>query len=240
MGRRTLLLIAAILVAALGTTLVYLYVDRVDERALRNQEPVNVLVATTLIKAGTSGGQAERQGAFKLQPVPRAAAVEGYLADARSIAELVAVADIYPGEQIIRPKFAVAGTTGALSIPDNRIAMSFQLGDPQRVAGFVKPGSEIAVFVTIGGAGPKGEPATRLLLPRVTVIAVGPTTLRQTSGKDANSEAVPTAILTLAVTQIEGQKTVYASINGQLNFALLSDDSKVAPGPGTGASNLFS
>ena len=42
-----------------------------------------------------------------------------------------------------------AGTSGALPIPSGKVAMSVQLGDPQRVAGFVKPGSEIAVFVTI-------------------------------------------------------------------------------------------
>jgi pilus assembly protein CpaB len=239
-GRRTLLLVAAILVAALGTTLVFLYVDRVDERALKDQEPINVLVATTLIKAGTTGSQAELHGSFKRQPIPRSAVVEGFLQDARSISELVAVSDIYPGEQIIRSKFAVAGTTSALSIPDGKLAMSFQLGDPQRVAGFVKPGSDVAIFVTIPGAGPSGSPGTRLLLPRVPVIAVGPATLRPASGKDANSEAVPTAILTLALTQIEGQKAVYASINGQLNFALIDDDSKVAPGPGTGGANLFS
>lgn len=240
MGRRTLLLIAALVVAALGTTLVFFYVDRVDERALRDQEPVNVLVAKTIIKAGTTGAQAEREGAFKLQPIPRTAAIDGYLRDARSIGDLVAVSDIYPGEQIIAPKFAAAGSTGALPIPPGKVGMSFQLGDPQRVAGFVQPGSEIAVFVTIAGALPDGTPGTRLLLPRVTVIAVGPTTLRPATGKDANNEAVPTAILTLALDQMQGQRLVYASQNGTLYFALLTKDSKVAPGPGVGGRNLFS
>ena len=79
-----------------------------------------------------------------------------------------------------------------------------------------------------------------MLLPRLSVLAIGPTTLRPASGADANKEAVPTAILTLAVDQVQGQKLVYASQNGQLYFALLTKDSKIAPGPGTNITNLFS
>ncbi|HEU0131921.1 MAG TPA: Flp pilus assembly protein CpaB [Mycobacteriales bacterium] len=243
MGRRTLLLIAALVVAALGTTLVFAYVNRTDERALRDQEPVNVLVAKSLIRAGTTGAQAEGQGSFKLQAVPRSALVTGYLQDARSIGDLIAVSDIYPGEQIIPQKFAAAGTSGVLPIPSGKVGMSFQLGDPQRVAGFVRPGSDVAVFLTVSGpaagAGATG-PVTRLLLPKLSVLAVGPTTLRPASNGDTNTEAVPTAILTLAVDQTQGQKMIFASQSGTLYFALLSKDSKVAPGPGTDARNLFS
>jgi pilus assembly protein CpaB len=232
-GRRTVLLIAALVVAALGTTLIFAYVNRTDERALKDQEPVRVLVATELIHAGTTASAAETNGSFELQAIPRAATIPGYLTSTRAISSLVAVADIFPGEQIIPQKFAVAGASGSLPIPSGKIGMSFQLGDPQRVAGFVKPGSDIAVFVSI-------QDQTRLLLGKVSVIAVGPTTLRPTSGDNANKEAVPTAILTLAVDQVQGEKLVYASQNGQLYLALTTKDSKVAPGPGIGAGNLFS
>ena len=45
MGRRLALLIAAVLAAALGTSLVYAYVNKADDRAIAGQRPVNVLVA---------------------------------------------------------------------------------------------------------------------------------------------------------------------------------------------------
>lgn len=240
MGRRTVLLIAALVVAALGTTLVYAYVNRTDERARKDQEAVDVLVAKTLIRAGTSGSAAQANGAFKLQPIPRAATVAGYLDSSRQIRDLVAVSDIYPGEQIIPQKFAPAGTAGALPIPTTKIGMSFQLGDPQRVAGFVNPGSDVAIFVTIANGGPsRNGPATRLLLAKVPVIAIGPTTLRPASGTDANKEAVPTAILTLAVDQVQGEKIVLAQTVGSLWFALVTKDSRVAPDAGVDSSNLF-
>jgi pilus assembly protein CpaB len=242
MGRRTLLLVAAIIVAALGTTLVFAYVKRADDRALKDQQPVEVLVATSVIKAGTTGAEAERQGAFELQRIPQSAVVEGHLRDTRSISTLVAVSDIFPGEQIIPAKFAQAGSTSGLPIPAGKLATSAQLGDPQRVAGFVQPGSEIAVFVTIDVPGANGAPpgrVTRLLLARVTVLAIGPTTLRPPTSGEGNKEALPTAILTLALDQKQAQKLIFGAEQGRLYFSLLNKDSKTAPGPGTDIRNLF-
>jgi len=244
-GRRTVLLIAAIVVAALGTTLIFAYVNRTDERALKDQRPVEVLVAKTLIKAGTSGSAASRAGSFKTQKIPEYAVIEGALDRTGSIDDLVAVSDIFPGEQIIAAKFAKAGSAGALPIPVGKVAMSVSLGDPQRVAGFVKPGSDVAIFITITPVPAAGEPAatgpqTRLLLPRISILAVGPTTLKPATGSDANKESVPTAILTVAVDQVQAQKLIYGSQNGQLYFTLLTKDSKVTPGPGTDAQTLFS
>jgi pilus assembly protein CpaB len=248
MGRRTLLLVAALIVAALGTTLVFAYVKRADDRALKDQAPVKVLVAKSTIKAGTSVEQAENQALFSLQDIPQSAAVAGHLKDTRSIADLVAVADIFAGEQILPQKFARVGSTTGLPIPPGKLATSVQLGDPQRVAGFVQPGSEIAVFVTISGApaatGGAGAAATglvtRLLLPRVSVVAVGPTTLRPAENGQGNKEALPTAILSLALDQAQAQKLIFATENGRVWFSLLTKESKVAPGPGTDIHNLFS
>ena len=47
MGRRTLLLIASILVAALGTALIWLYVQGADSRAEATTTQVEVVVART-------------------------------------------------------------------------------------------------------------------------------------------------------------------------------------------------
>lgn len=244
MGRRTVLLIAAIVVAALGTTLIFAYVSRTDERAREDQELVEVLVAKSLIRAGTTGAAAERAVAFDRVQVPRSVRLDNVVAAISEISDLVAVTDIYPGEQIIKPKFVAPGSAGGLPIPTGKVAMSVQLGDPQRVAGFVKPGSDVAIFVTIATPAAPGQvaqpAATRLLLARISVLAVGPTTLRPVTGNDANKESVPTAILTLAVDQTQAQKLIYASQNGSLYFTLLTKDSKVAPGPGTDARTLFS
>ena len=62
----------------------------------------------------------------------------------------VALQDLLVGEQIVADKFGanVAEAASPLGIPANKMAISINLTDPDRVAGFVNPGSEVAIFVT--------------------------------------------------------------------------------------------
>lgn len=244
MGRRTLLLVAALVVAALGTLLIFAYVRSADDRALKDQEPVEVLVAKTLIRAGTLGSEAEKSGSFKLQRIPRSATIANVLGDPRPIQGLVAVADIYPGEQIIASKFAQSGTTSILPIPTGDVAMSVQLGDPQRVAGFVQPGSDVVIFISSADVVVNGRKVeggvTTVLLPKVNVLAIGPTTLRSAPAGQGNKESLPTAILTLGVSQVDAQKIIYAQTHGTLYLGLRDEDSKITKGTVVSGANLFS
>ncbi|MAO80927.1 MAG: hypothetical protein CMH82_09745, partial [Nocardioides sp.] len=52
MDRRRMLLVAAAVVAALGTALVFLYVRGADNRAQEKYETTDVLVATVQIERG--------------------------------------------------------------------------------------------------------------------------------------------------------------------------------------------
>lgn len=248
MGRRTVLLVVAVLIAALGTTLVFVYANNANDRALADQKPVQVLFAKTAIAPGVSASDAQKSGAFELRTIAANSEAPGALSDITPIADKLALSEIFPGEQIIAAKFGDRGSVSALPIPGDKVAISVQLGDPARVAGFVQPGSNVAVFVTMGsGQQTNNQPAqnfTRVLLPKAEVIAVGPSTFTTTTSSDTssgqtNTEQVPKAILTLALDQVDTQKLIYASQNGQLYFALLTADSKVAPGGPTTADNLF-
>jgi len=252
MGRRTVMLIAAVLIAALGTTLVFVYANNANDRALADQKPVKVLFAKTAIAAGVSASDASKAGAFELREIASKSVAPGALSDITPIANKVALAQIFPGEQIIAAKFGDRGSVTSLPIPGDRMGISVQLADPARVAGFVEPGSNVAIFVTLtpqatGNQGANTAAAqsfTRLLLPKVEVIAVGPTTFTNSTSTNnstgqTNTEQLPKAILTLALTQAEAQKVIYASQNGDLYFGLLTGDSKVAPGAPTTVDNLF-
>jgi len=243
MGRRTLLLIAALAVAALGTTMVFLYVNGVNDRALADQEPVQVLVATAPIAAGTTAQEAQSSGALEKRTVSRASVAEGALSDITPVADEVALAPIFIGEQIIEAKFGQPGNTSSLPIPDGKLAVSVQLADPARVAGFVAPGSEVAVFLTIERVRGSGNEITRVLLPKVQVIATGASTVVSTTTTaegETQTEELPRALLTLAVTQAEAQKVVYGSQHGQMYFGLLTEGSEVNKSDnGVTAENLF-
>lgn len=234
MGRRTALLVTAVLVAALGAVLVGLYARGVDHDALAKQQPVQVLVAKKLIPAGTTGAAAKAGGALQLTSIPRAAVASGgtVLSDISSVSNEVALAPIFPGEQILAEKFGKAGDSSVLSIPDSgTMAVSITLDDANRVDGFVVPGSQVAVFLTANGS-------TRLLLPRATVIAIGGRTLVPSSGERTDQHG--SDVVTFGVTEADAQKLIYAESIGKLYLGLLANDSKVGQLPATSAANLFS
>ena len=149
MGRRVALLTAAIVIAAIGTTLVYLYAKQANDRAIAEARPVDVLVAKTLIPAGTTAEQILTDQSVELQQIPEKAVAEGAIGDIQGVAGQVAVGPIYPGQQILTQLFGeTAGAVTGINIPEGLLAASFSFGDTARVAGFVNAGSEVAVFLT--------------------------------------------------------------------------------------------
>lgn len=250
MGRRSILLIVAALIAAVGTTMILLYVRGIDARAAEGQEMVEVLTATELIEPGELVSEAQAAGKLAPTEMVRASVVDGALSSAQSIEDQVAIGTVYPGEQLISQKFGDPGSAETLTIPDDKLAVSVELTDPARVAGFVNPGSHVAIFVSADPVlyKPDGDTQelpqyTGMLLPDVQVIGVGTTTVQArtttTDEGEQTTEQIPRTILTVAVDQAQAEKVIYASRNGDLAFALLNDKSKVSPGRGVTAADIM-
>lgn len=249
MNRRIVLLVVAIVIAAVGAALVFMYVRGVSEKAVAEQEPVRVLTATELITAGESAAEAQSSGKLALTEIPEVNVIAGALTSVDNLSNQLALAPIYPGEQILADKFGVtAGSGESLAIPKNKLAVSVQVTDPARVAGFITPGSHATVFLSADPVtlDPTAEPAplfTRVLLPDVEVIGVGETTILSTTTTDDSgaqtTEELPKTILTLAVSQSEADKVIFGSTNGLLSFGLLPEDTKIQADPGITANELF-
>src|SRR5687767_2058426 len=148
MARRSVLLLVAALIALVGTALIVLYVQGIDQRATEGQEMVEVLTASATIETGEDVAAASEAGKFEKSQVRRDDVVEGALTRTDTISDQVAIGTIYPGEQILAAKFGSLGDTESLVIPDDKLAISVELTDPERVAGFVNPGSEVAIFLS--------------------------------------------------------------------------------------------
>jgi len=234
MDRRRILLVAAVLVAALGAVMVFLYVQGADSRAEERFDTVEVLKATAIIEPGETIEDAKAAGKLALAEVTQDQLLNGYLTNTDGIAGTKAMQTIYPGEQIVSDKFGAGVAAGsALPIPDDKIAISVNLTDPSRVAGFVNPGSEVAIFLTGTDEG-DGSAYSRLLLPRVSVLGVGNTTPVSTTTTDetgaSTTEQLPRTLLTISVDQRQAEKVLYAQGNGELAFGLLTESSLVNPG----------
>jgi pilus assembly protein CpaB len=251
MNRRILTIVAAVLLAIVGTGAVYAYVKNADTRAVAGSQPVSVLIVDKRIPAGTPASNVESGGYVHTDHLPSDAtprdAVASIGGDWQSD---VATADIQPGQVLLRPMFGEkVPTTSGLAIPNGMVAVSVKLTADGDVAGYVQPGSEIAVFDTFvllngsttipsgsksgGGGNGNDNWATKLLLPRVSVLAVSqaaPT--GTTNGLNSNSGGTATLLVTVAVNQMDAERLIHIAQTGMPYAALLSSTSQVAPAPG--------
>src|SRR4051812_41511232 len=165
MDRRKALLLVAAVIAAVGTLLVFLYVRGADTRADQRYDAVQVLRVVKPIAAGETVEAAQSAGKIESGSVSKKDLLPDALTGTQPIAGKVAVTNIYPGEQLISSKFGATGSANGLAIPKGKIAISINLSDPSRVAGFVNPGDKVAIFMNsgtftrlLGHPGPQGPP----------------------------------------------------------------------------------
>jgi pilus assembly protein CpaB len=160
----------------------------------------------------------------------------------------VATAAIRPGQLVLRDMFgAKVPTTSGLAIPNGKVAVSVELTTSGDVAGYVQPGSQIAIFDTFilmdRGDAPSGSStasdkkdnwATKLLLPRVDVLAVSQAAPHdaKTGLDETGGASQQTLLVTVAVSQTDAERLIHVAQTGKPYAALLSDTSKSAPAPG--------
>jgi pilus assembly protein CpaB len=139
------------------------------------------------------------------------------------------------------------------------MAVSFEATMAEQVAGYVRPGSQVALFVTYRivqqskvksvGRGNGNDPeGTSVLLPKVEVIAVG------TYGGDGETTVTPqdeevrentnggrqtVVLVTVAASDVEAAKIIHAAEGNALYLALLSDSSQVRPDAGVDSYNFL-
>lgn len=249
MARRPIILLVALAVSALGTAMIITYVQGVDARATAGQDRVTVLTTTKVIEPGEGVEDALAAGKFEKREVAREDVIDGALRSTAPIAGLTALGTVYPGQQVLGEQFGDTGSLETLGIPDGQLAVSVELTDPARVAGFVNPGSWVAVFASgdpevylPDGSSQKLAPYTRILLPKVQVIGVGDTSVSSRTTKDDGKETVeevPRTILTIAVNQEQAERVLYAARNGDLAFALRTDKSTATHNRGVTALDIM-
>jgi pilus assembly protein CpaB len=251
MTRRIIGVLLAIILAIAGTGLVFAYVNTAEERAAASQEAVQVILANERIPAGTSGTRLLEQELVREVVMPRSSVPDGALTSTDELADLdgqVVTSDLQPDQLLMRRAFGPpAQLTGGLAVPDTKVAVSVRIDVHQQVAGYVRPGSNIAIFNTYTsddedeideGA---DNTRTRLLLPRVEVLAVGVFGDGgvTTTTADEDERGRSGLVLTVAVSQDEAERLIHASRTGQLYLALLTDTSEIEHGPGVDSRNLF-
>ena len=119
--------------------------------------------------------------------------------------------------------------------------MTVETGAPEQVAGYVQRGSQVVIFLTYTVVQPNGTKTnierTRVLLPRVEVLAVGTyqsarSATGTTTGSAGSAARSGSVMLTVAVSQADAERLIEGLSHGTLYLGLLTDSVQVSPGGG--------
>lgn len=214
------------LLAIVGAVLVVTYAQGADQRAVKDLEPVGVLVVTKAVPAGATVDTVKASVA--LEQVPGTAVAKSALDTLDESAGKVAAADLVPGEQLLAEKLVAPEdlqTSGSVKVPAGLQEVSFQL-EPQRVVGGrLTPGDHVGVFISMksGGIESKADKeTTQLSIHKVLVTAVqrapeGATSPAPSASAgtepDPRDVNLPTGslMITVAVNDVNAGKIVFAS-----------------------------
>lgn len=142
--RRSLLVISAVLLAAIGTALVYLYARAADDRALAGQNPVTVVVAGGRFDANTPATKVAADVTTVM--VPESATAPGALRSAeelRLLGSRVLQVAVLPGTQLTAPMFADKAPSAA---GKDRVLVSVKISPAGHVGNLLKAGNDVAVY----------------------------------------------------------------------------------------------
>ncbi len=202
MARKLLLIFASLTLIVAGGAL-YLSITSTNPAA-GAIETRSVLVAAGDLPPGTLvSALTDKQ--VRLVLVAPEVAPPNALDSLKSVAKLKTTVPIFKGQVLMERQFAESSATGGLPIPKGKNAVSAELSDPARVAGFVQPGSSVVVYVQ----DQKGGDRARVLLSAASVIAIGPSTISEPGTNQPNG-AVATTIVTFALTPLESTKIIQA------------------------------
>ena len=210
MARRTLLIIASILLAALGTALIWLYVQGAENRATQNAQLVPALFLTRDVAAGQSPATAVRT-----ENVPPLVA-SGAVTSLQELGSLRLQVGAVTGQILLKSMLSTSGASTG-NFPAGGVA-SLTISDPNRVPAELSAGDVVDVIRLT-------KDRTEVLLPNITVRSVGPLTqgatgtaaggANGTAAGGANGTAhngtVPPSIVALNVSQAQAV-TLYTAV----------------------------
>jgi len=204
--RGSLLVGSAAAVLAGIVLLVYLHSYRNSVNS--SASSASVLVARNLIQKGTPGNIIATGGQFQVASLPKNQLKTGAFTDPSALAGRVALADIYPGQQLTANYFAYA-TPGTLQtkIAGADRAISLSIDAEHGMIGQISAGDHVDIFIGFNVQGAGGtQPVIKLLMADVLVLKA------PLGGGNG--------LITLRAPEYRAAQLAYAADNGQLWFVL--------------------
>jgi Flp pilus assembly protein CpaB len=180
-----------------------------------------VLVANRFIQKGSPGNLIGTGHQYQVASVPKKDLLDGALTDSGALRGLVAIQDIYQGQQLTAADFAPTAPDALQNKLTGRDrAISIPIDAPHGMIGQINAGDHVDVYVGFNVQGPGGAvPALKLLMQNTLVL------------RTPTSGATPGTV----VLRTEGDQAgavAYASDNGKLWLILRPATGAKAVRPG--------
>ena len=169
LGSRRATIAVGVASAGLAAIVLIAYLNQYRDSVGVSAQPVSVVVAKSLITKGTSAAVIGSQGLTGVLTIPRDQVKAGAVTDPATLRDRVAVADIYPGQQITLADFSATPTQAIPTrlVGDER-ALAVPLDSSHGMVGQVQPGDHVDLYVGLGG---DAGSVIRLLLADVPVLS---------------------------------------------------------------------
>jgi Flp pilus assembly protein CpaB len=162
--------------AVIAAVILLVYLNGYRNSVRSSNAPISVLVAKSYIPKGTSGTIIADKDLSQTASVAKDHAKEGALADPGAIGGRVAVADIFPGQQLTVADFTPTPVeTIPTKITGAQRGIAIAIDGAHGMVGHAQPGDYVDVYAGVNVKHPvSGEevPVIKLLIPKVQVLAV--------------------------------------------------------------------
>jgi Flp pilus assembly protein CpaB len=162
--------IAGAIAALVAVILLIVYLHSYRASVNSGQQAERVMIATKLIPNGTSGSVIAKEGLYQLTTVQKDQLKLYAINDPSVIQDRVAVADIFPGQQLTQDDFT---TESSLSIPYNltgaQRAIAIPVDATHGLIGQVSAGNFVDIYAGVSGGNGNATLVT-LLAPDVYVL----------------------------------------------------------------------
>jgi pilus assembly protein CpaB len=214
--RRTrpwLMLAVALASGGLAALLAMRYLQQKATPLAAQPVKANMVVAARPLPVGTIlSNEHVRTLAWTGGPLPI-----GYIGSPQEVVGRGLMGNLQENEPLLESKLAPKGAGGGLPIIINegKRGLTMRVNEVSGVSGFVTPNTRVDVLLTMENVNTAGEPATRIIMQDMRVLAAGQSIQPDKEGKP---QSVP--VVTFLVTPEQAETLALASQQGSIQLAL--------------------
>ena len=208
MNRQKLIgIIASVVLAGVGTALLVAFVNGAEDRALKDEKAVGVLVVTATIPKGT---KAEDIGTrVRMEQVPARVLAKDAVVNIGALSGKVTVVDLHSGEQLVPTRFGAPGEISG--VPAGMLQVTVALDAVRALGGQLREGDSVGVTVSF-----EDPESTHMILHKVKVTDVRTNGGDPVTAKVQGPSPASPVFVTLALDAPAVEKVVFGAEHGSL------------------------